>query len=68
MKVPEYIKKSIRLAGKHNVIAAKNNDIIRKWIDDNKIDDMGLEDYLIDSIEKGVDGSEGLIEYIEEIQ
>ena len=71
MQVPEYIKKSIRIAGKHNAISAKHKNIVRDWLLENgNCDDDGdlsdkIADFLVDSIELENDLSEDLIGFLE---
>jgi len=64
VKIPKEIKTAIRKAGKHNKIATENNKIVREWLEEH-MSDLGWEDYLIDSIELGNNGSQSLIEFLE---
>jgi len=64
MKLPIYIKKAIVKAAKHNIIATKNNNLVRDWLKENAFEDFNI-DYLIDSLEHGADQSEQLIKYLE---
>ena len=66
MRVPNYIKTAIRRAGYHDMVASKNNRIVREWID--KVcpgENDGKYDPIIDSIEMGVNEPEGLIRQLE---
>ena len=64
MKLPKNIKDAIKKSGKHNTLAVENNNIVRKWLQE-KYPSMGWEDFLIDSIEQTIDGSDALIDYLE---
>lgn len=76
MKVPERIKKAIKLAMYHGRLASKNEDIIYNWLEENNfISEDGMEgingfniDTLIDSIHfNDVRGSDLFIKEFEEM-
>lgn len=64
MVLPEYIKESIKRAGKHNKIASRNNEIVRKWLENN-YPNYYWEDHLIDCLELANNGSNELIRFLE---
>jgi len=76
MKVPKYIETAIIKAGKSARVNRDNSEIVRKWFEDNGLIDENGEnlteynviDYMIDSIECGIDGSNNLIDFIKEIE
>ena len=56
MKVPEYVKQAIIKASKYFVLAHKNNDIVRNWLDNN------------DLVEYGIGGGQTIIKQLEELE
>lgn len=44
MKVPKYIKDAIKKCSYHNNIAGKNENMVRDWLDKNKLSDETYED------------------------
>lgn len=65
MKLPNYIKEAIIKSAKHEVIATKNNNLVRDWLTQNAPSELDWEDYLIDTLEQGREGSKEFIEFIE---
>lgn len=43
MKVPKRIKEAARKCSYHNAIAARNENIVRDWLDKNKLSDETYE-------------------------
>lgn len=75
MKVPKYVENAIIKAGRATKVNRDNSELIREWleekglIDENSenLTDENVMDYLIDSIECGIDGSDALINYLKRI-
>lgn len=53
MKLPEYIKRSVRLACKYQTMANQHNNLIRDWMEKNNLYNDGNIDQLIDTLEMG---------------
>lgn len=75
MKVPKYIKKAIRKCSYHNTIAANNENIVRNWLDKNKLSDETYEqlennmtDSFIDCCTYINDNAEEFIKQLEELK
>jgi hypothetical protein len=75
MKLPKYIQDEIKKAGKAAQINRDSSEIVREWLTNQglindqseNITDENVVDFLIDSIESGRNGSDGLINYLKKI-
>lgn len=71
MKVPKYIKKAIIATAKSNYVAYKNSEIVRDWLEKNKLDIENSGRYMIDSFidccEYGNNNPEEFINELEEL-
>jgi hypothetical protein len=65
MKVPNHIKKAIRLKGKHNVIRYNNDVIIRNWLSEQGMYNDTMLDNLIDCTEQATNNADILIDLLE---
>lgn len=55
MKVPKYIKEAIKKCGYYNNRANKNEKIVRKWLNKNKLSEETCEYIQCDMIDSFID-------------
>ncbi|WP_221635203.1 hypothetical protein [Listeria booriae] len=72
MELPEYIISKIKKAGYFDKKARDLQNEIREWLEKKLTDGDELPDYIkdqmIDALELGIDGSNGLIEFLMEYE
>ena len=69
MKVPNYIKDAITKTAKHNAIACRNSEIVRKWLHKYGLDIESTGYYMIDSfIDCCEYGNNNANEFIKELE
>ncbi|MBC2391341.1 hypothetical protein [Listeria booriae] len=72
MELPKHIISKIKMAGHYDKKARDLQNEIREWLEKKLTDGDELPDYIkdqmIDSLELGVDGSNGLIEFLMEYE